>query len=612
MSDNSFSLVQVLGQYRWNYVLSLLFLIIAILAQSLEPKILQLTVDSIVAHTSGDDHQVIEEQDWVSQQMYRLLAKPGEISIEMLLLGLGLLYIGISFIRGGLWFASAAIKVYVAEKIVQGLRDTVFKVIQSLPLDFFSEMPKGELIQRSTGDVDTIKRFVEDDIINLVRTTCLFLFALLMMILSNWQYALISMALVPVIGVIAYFFFQWEGKIWKEHEAEADKLNDMIQENLNGIRVVKAFANEQHEQDKFDQQNQKKLAIGVKHEFLHVMYWPLTEALTYIQIALNALIGGYFVLNQYVTIGEFMSYQMYVGMMAWPMRHIGETLSHTGMALVALERVSKILHAPAESDEGQKEASHFQGHITFNQVSFKYKKDAEQYALQDVSFQIKPGEKIAIIGPTGAGKSTLTKLLLRFYEPNQGDILIDGVNIRNYTKKTLRERIGMSLQKAFLFSTTLKENIAYTQAQAESPQVDDAARVAQAYQMKQKFPEGFETLVGEKGVTLSGGQKQRVALARTVLPEPDILILDDTTSAVDTATERAIFQALADKTRKITTIIISHRVTSIKQADRIFVMDQGRIVREGSHKSLLKEDPYYQKIHEIQATLEQEIVNVQS
>ncbi|MEO1652647.1 MAG: ABC transporter ATP-binding protein, partial [Bacteroidota bacterium] len=482
-----------------------------------------------------------------------------------------------------------------------------FRKIQHLPLASFGKISKGELIQRCTGDIDTLKKFLQNQLITLLRLGGLIFFAFTMMCLIHWPYALISTALTPVLALVGYWFFQKEGKIWEIHEAEADKVNTMVQENLNNIRLVSAFAREEYEKKRFDQQNQSKKAIGFRHERLHSIYWPSTDLLVFIQVTISIFVGGYLVMKGQITLGEFISFNAYANMVAWPMRQSGQVISEMGMARVALQRFSEIMNSPEEKDPGQRMTSHLQGLIEFRNVTFKYPYTEGAPTLQDVSFRVKAGQKLAIIGPTGAGKSTIAKLLLGFYPIDKGEILLDGYPLESYSKKFLREKIGIALQKAFLFSRSIEDNMRYAQPQASSEKVESVARIAQAYKMKHIFPEGFSTLVGEKGVTLSGGQKQRVALARTILTEPDILIMDDITSALDTETESALLKALEAPSENKTQIMISHRFTSVKDADQIIVLEKGKVIQQGSPEDLLKVEGYFRDIHQVQTSVEQEI-----
>ncbi|MEL6132667.1 MAG: ABC transporter ATP-binding protein, partial [Bacteroidota bacterium] len=386
-----------------------------------------------------------------------------------------------------------------------------------------------------------------------------------------------------------------------------DKLNNLVQENLNGIRTVIAYNNQNYEIEKFYDQNVKKRGMGLKQNLLHTFFWPLSDFLGFFQISVSVITGGYFAMKGEMSVGELLSSYTYLGMIAWPMRQLGRTLSELGIATVAMERLREIQDAKPESKEGQTPQT-VKGELRFENVYFRYR-PTDEWVLKDVSFEVKAGEKVAFVGPTGAGKSTLIKLLLALYQPQKGQIYLDDQPLDSYAPAFLRAQIGLALQKAFLFSTTIKDNIAYAKPKSTLENVIEAAQVAQFGEISSLFTDGYETMVGEKGVTLSGGQKQRVALARTLLPEPQLLILDDITSALDTDTEQALFQALKDALKNKTAFILSHRITSIQQADRILVLDEGRIVQEGTHDRLHKIPGYYQEIHQIQSTVEAEILN---
>ncbi|TVM01563.1 MAG: ABC transporter ATP-binding protein, partial [Candidatus Brocadia sp. WS118] len=311
-----------------------------------------------------------------------------------------------------------------------------------------------------------------------------------------------------------------------------------------------------------------------------------------------------------ITVGELLSFFSYITMVSWPMRQVGRVLSQMGMALVAIERIDEILQAEPERQDGNPITQRLKGEIEFRDVHFSYNGETSEKVLEGISFKIKPGEKVAFIGPTGSGKSTIISLLVNLYEPDRGEILIDGQDIRTLSRRSLRKKIGVVLQTPFLFSTTVQENIIYANPLAEENQILDSVKIAKVDEIEEVLPNGFHTLVGEKGVTLSGGQKQRVALARTLLSQPDILVLDDVTSAVDTHTEHSILQALEAPMSDKTTLIISHRITSIQKADRILVLSNGRIVQEGDHDRLVGMEGYYREIHNLQTTLEKEIHGV--
>ena len=595
----------VLDKYKWQYLLSGLLLILSIFFRSFEPKILQITIDGVLKWRLTNQVTSEIKTDEITRILYNMLPDLNVESVGWALILLALMYVGISLLRGGFLFAADVIKAWASENIAKNQRDKVFAHIQRLPLSFFSKITRGELIQRSTGDIDTIKEFIKYQILSVVRILAIFFISFGMMAIVDLQYALISIIISPLIGITSYLFFKREKKVWREHEEASDLLNNMVQENLNGIRLVSAYANEEFEIQKFKEQNKHKRTMGIKHNRLHAFFWPMSDFLGLLQIAISIIAGGYFALQGRITLGELLSFYTYINMIAWPMRELGKLLSKMGMALVAMDRISEIMNAEPESKAGE-EVESLNGGIIFKDVNFAYP-GSDELALKNINFSIKAGEKIAIIGPTGSGKSSLIRLLLRLYKVNEGEIFLDKKPLVDYSRKSLRKKIGLALQKPFLFSTTISENIAYTRPGSDHGRIKQVASMAQIAEINEIFPKGYDTLVGEKGVTLSGGQKQRVALARTLLPKPEILVLDDITSAVDTETEQAIFEALETTLATQTTLIISHRITSIQQADRILVLRDGELIQEGTPESLANEPGYYQQILSIQANVEEEI-----
>jgi ATP-binding cassette, subfamily B, bacterial len=592
--------LRILGPYRWQYALATALLMGSMFWRSLEPRVLQVLVDQVYRSLIITVNAPAPfAPDFVSQGFQYVLPALTRANLPVILLGLGLIYGCFSGLRALFLFTSSVLKDSATERAIKQLRNSAFTHIQHMPLAHLTTLPKGELVQRCTGDIDKLKQFLGQQVIAIIRLSSSVGFCLLMMALLNWQYALISVMLAPVIGWYGYSFYSKMQPVWKAHEAEADRLSSVVQENLNGIRVVTSFANQRYEIDRFAAQNTRRQAVGLRQIGMHSRYFALSDFLVNLQITISVLAGGYFALTGRITVGELLGFFAYVNQMAWPMRELGKLLSQTGQALVAMHRITDILDAPQEDLSGEN-ATHFLGDIRFENVSFTYPGGAVP-VLTDVSFHIRPGERIALIGPMGSGKSTLINLLLRLYEPDSGTILIDDQPINSYAKPFLRSRIGVAQQRAFLFSTTIRGNMAYTRPGSDDDTVEQAAQIAQAHRMKQSFPDGFQTVVGERGVTLSGGQQQRVALARTVLADPDILVLDDTTSAVDASTEQAIFDGLADSLAQKTTIIVSHRISSISQADRILVLHQGRIVQQGTPDELAQQPGYYQTIYDLQS-----------
>jgi ATP-binding cassette subfamily B protein len=601
-------LFEILDKWKYRYITAAALLVISIGFRLLEPKVLQIAVDKIIGFFVAKGSAPIVTEDFVTRALYSFLP---ELKIEnavMILISLGIMFLVISLLRGATMFSSSAITADSTEKATKKLRDRLFSHLQHLPMEYYGKTPTGELIQRCTGDVETVRKFAAMQVVESIRMAAIFIDAFVMMMMVNVTYALIAVALFPIVLVCSVYFFKKEGEIWTKHEAEQDKLTAMVQENLSGIRVVKAFAKENYEIDKFTKQNKNKRVWGLKLLKLHSIYWPGSDVIVYLQYAISNVVGAYFALTNQITVGELAAFYTYAAYVTWPMRRLAQLVSEMGMTSVAIDRIYSILNYKQENYSGSDNSGkELEGSIEFDNVYFKYEED-ETGILNGVSFKIKPSEKIALLGPTGAGKSTIISLLMRFYEPAKGEIKIDGKNISDYSRPFLRSKIGVVLQKPFLFSTSIKENIAYSNPDTRIDEIVESAKVANIHDIiTDIFPNAYDTVVGEKGVTLSGGQKQRVTLARTILKNPDILVLDDSTSSVDTETEFEIQKALIGVTRNKTTIVIAHRVTSVQGCDRIIVLDKGKVIEQGTHEELIENNGFYKKIYDIQVSIEDEI-----
>ena len=489
------------------------------------------------------------------------------------------------------------------------MRDRLFSHIQALPLAYHSKTPTGELIQRCTGDVETLRKFAATQVVEVIRLSALFVGAFVMMATINMTYALIAIMFAPVILIGSIYYFKRESIIWNEHEKEQDKLSIIVQENLSGIRVVKAFAKENYEIDKFTKQNEEKKKWGLKLVKLNRIYWPSSDFLVHTQIAISIFFGGYLTLSNQLSIGELTAFYSYSMFVTWPMRRIGQIVSDMGMTTVSIKRLFSILDIEQEDYSGKNyEGKQLKGDIEFKDVSFRYEGNEKHRVLNSINFKVNAGEKSRFLDHPGAGKTTIISLLMRFFEADSGSILVDGKKIDSYSKEYLRSRFGVVLQKPFLFSTTIKDNIAYANPDSHIDEVIEASRAAKIHDIiTEVFPNSYETIVGEKGVTLSGGQKQRVTIARTLLKDPDILIFDDSTSAVDSETEYEIQKELRNMIKGKTTFIIAHRITSIQDCDRIIVLDKGNIIEDGTHEELLLNNGFYKKVYDIQVSIEDEI-----
>lgn len=607
--NNLKKIFQILGRWKVYYMLSAAMLIIATFIRMLEPKVLQIAVDKVVVYFQSSGEIKFVPEDFITKFFYNILPELRMDNLQIVLIALGIIFLVISLFRGLFAFISSAVNASSTEKATKELRDRLFSHIQALPIAYHSKTPTGELIQRCTGDVESIRKFISTQIVEVIRLSALFTGAFIMMAIINFTYSLVAISVVPIIFIWSYYFFKKESEIWEGHEKEQDKLSIIVQENLSGIRVVKAFAKENFEIEKFTKQNEAKRMWGLRLNRLNKLFWPLSDVVIQSQIAVTAFFGGYMTLTNQLSIGELTAFFTYSSFVTWPMRRIGQIVSEMGIASIALKRLFAILDVVQEDYSGKNyEGKKLKGEIEFRNVSFKYEGNEKDRVLNDISFKVNSGEKIALLGPTGAGKTTIISLLMRFFEVDSGKIFIDGKEIDTYSKEYLRSRFGVVLQKPFLFSTTIKDNIAYANPDSHIDAVIEASRIAKIHDIiTEVFPDSYETIVGEKGVTLSGGQKQRVTIARTLLKDPDILIFDDSTSAVDSETEFEIQKALRKLIKGKTTFIIAHRITSIQDCDRIIVLDKGNIIEEGTHEELIKMEGFYKKIYEIQVSIEEEI-----
>ena len=435
--------------------------------------------------------------------------------------------------------------------------------------------------------------------------------ALVIMLGIHVQMTLYSMILVPPLFLFAMLFFNWVRKSFTQMDEAEGKMSAVLQENLTGVRVVRAFGRQKFEVDKFNAANDDLLKKHRRLCDLLAVYWSASDALSMTQTGVTLLMGVFIVARGWgeLTVGEMTIFVSYISMLLWPIRQLGRILSDMGKSFVSLNRIDEILSQKPETEDENAICPPLNRTIEFDNVQFAYEK--ANPVLRGVSFVVQPGQTVAILGATGSGKSTLMHLLQRLYEVDAGAIRIGGEDIRNIKKSHLRSRIGLILQEPFLYSRTVRANIGISVPDPADEEIYGAARTAAAHEFIQEFENGYETLVGERGVTLSGGQKQRVAIARTLLRENDILIFDDSLSAVDTETDKAIREALKEQRVSgevgATTFIISHRLTTLSEADFIVVLDGGKIVQQGTHNALIHEDGLYRRIYQIQAALEEEL-----
>jgi len=514
-------------------------------------------------------------------------------------------------------FMSSWMANFTAENSTRRLRDHLFDHIQRLSYSYHSESKTGDLLDRATSDVDTLRRFFADQAIGVGRIVMIFIISFIAIARINLRLALVSIIIFPIVLVISLIFFKRLSKAYEAYQAQGAILSTDLQENLSGVRVVKAFARQEYEIEKFDKENREKLRLGKKFNWMHALFWPLSDIICSAQSVGSNFYAAMMVLNGGITLGDFISFHGLLGWLIWPIRNLGRLIIDTSRALVSYGRIAVVLQAPEEDMTGctyQPEEG-IRGQICFDKVSFAYEKD--QLVLDDVSFSCQAGMVVALLGSTGSGKTSLVNLLPRFYDVTSGQILLDGVNLNAYSRDFLRSQIGVVEQEPFLFSCSIRDNITYgVHREVSQEEIENAAREAAIHDVILSFKNGYDTLVGERGVTLSGGQKQRLAIARTLLINPRILILDDSTSSVDMETEVQIRAALESLMTDRTTFIIAHRIQSIMNADLILVFDKGKIVQMGGHEELLSQPGIYKDIYDIQAridsALKEEIDRVES
>ena len=573
---------RLLRGYRWIYVGAILGVGIAAVARTGTYMLLGYYVDEVLVNETSQ-------------------FKPLEIALA---------FIGLSLVMGLFAFISGALAGRTAEGIAKRVRDYVFDHIQHLTFTYHDQTNTGELIQRSTSDIDAIRRFFADQAIGIGRISMLFLVNLGALLILDWRLALISIIVVPFTITLSVVFFGRVSKAYEKYQEQDAVLSSRLQENLTGVRVVKAFARQAYEIDKFETENWEKYLRGKRLLLMHSGYWPVSDILTGIQMLGGLAVGGLMAINGTITVGAYITYAGLLVWILWPIRNLGRLIVQMSSGLVSFDRVMTVVKEKREPlDTGKYlPESEVAGSLEFENIGFAYDDAPNVSVLQEINFSVKPGQVIALLGSTGSGKTTLANLLPRFYEYTEGKILLDGVELKQYPRSYLRNQIGTVEQEPFLFSRTIGENITYgIDREVTQEEVEEAAKAAAVHDSIMTFPDKYDTIVGEKGVTLSGGQKQRVAIARTIIKNPRILIFDDATSSVDLETEADIRRALEHLMEHRTTFIIAHRIQSVEHADLIVVLDKGRIIQSGTHDELLAQEGVYRKIYDIQTQIDAEL-----
>lgn len=510
--------------------------------------------------------------------------------------------IGIAIAKGITDFGNRYSMEFSAQRVIYDLRNELYTHLQELSFSFYDRAQTGQLMARVTGDVERLRNFLGQTLMNLVSSATIFFVVLVRMLGMDWRLTLVSLVAIPFLVDAVTKFSRRVRPTYIVIQQQLAEMTAVLQENITGVRVVRAFAQEDHEREKFRDQNQKFFDKNVYSVRMWSYYFPYMNFCTGLASVLVIWFGGGEVIRGRLTLGQLVAFNSYVLQLVMPLRMLGWVVNNFTRASASGERVFELLDAEQQIKDlpGATDLTGCTGHVRLEDVSFSYVADAETPVLNGISIDAKPGETIALLGATGSGKSTIINLIPRFYDVTGGRITVDGRDIRDLTLKSLRAQIGIVSQETFLFSTSIKENIAYGKHGATDAEIIAAAKAARIHDFIASLPKGYETVVGERGVGLSGGQKQRVAIARALLMNPRILILDDSTSSVDTETEYLIQQALHTLMQNRTTFVIAQRLSTVKNADQIVVLKDGVVVERGRHAELLATSGIYSEIYEMQ------------
>ena len=577
----------------WLFGLGLLCSMLNTAFNSLTPQIIRMTVDSII----GSE----ELPGWFTALgLQRLLQ--GDTARVLLLAAAAVLAAAI--LSGVFSFLARINTARASENAIKSLRDALYGHIQKLPFSWHTAHQTGEIIQRCTSDVEVIRNFVSAQMVEVFRIVFLIVMTMAIMFSMNVKISLVVAVFIPIIALYSFFFSSKISKRFMDADIAEGKLSSTVQENLTGVRVVRAFGRENFEIERFDERNNHFADLWIRLGHMMTTYWSTGDFIMALQVLTVICVGTVSAVNGEITLGEFLAFVSYNATLTWPVRSLGKILAEMSKTGVSLERVSYILLAEPEHDPPRALQPPMDRDISFEHVTFSY--ENQKPVLDDVTFTIPAGSTFAILGGTGSGKTTLMHLLNRLYdlEPGCGRITIGGVDISRISRGYLRKNVAIVLQEPFLFSRTIRENIGITAQERDRDAmleyVRAAARSACVDEAIEGFAQGYETVVGERGVTLSGGQKQRVAIARMLTQNAPVMIFDDSLSAVDAETDAKIRQQLKEKMGSATTILISHRITTLMQADRILVLDNGRVADLGTHEELIARPGIYRDIYEIQ------------
>lgn len=596
-----------LGKGLYTYMLiAIVLLVFSRVTYSMIPLFTQYVFKTLLEQPGISDPNLIFNDVNLPSVLTRYFALSESVMEEIIKVAVILMVLQI--VRFFFRYIELYIRGFVQNQMGQNLRVKMYRHIQGLPYTFHNNSDSGDLIQRSTSDIETSVRFVSGTFMEFIFLFSTLIFGAYQIYAINALMVFILLGIMPFVAISSIWYFKKNDKMYQEVEEAESSMMTVIQENLSSARIVRAFGNEAYEIKKMREKNDTHREKRLKTGKIVSRYWGIMDFIAIIQYVFVTVLGIFFLERNVLDPAQITAVLGLVGMLIWPIRGLGHMINDYAKALAASKRIFEILDKPLEFETDGKLKPEIKGSITFDHVSFKFD-DTESHVLKDISFDIKAGETVAFIGRTGSGKSTIMNVLMRMFDYDKGEIRIDGVVLKDIDKKHMRSHLGVVLQEPFLFSKTVFENITIANRKATKERVFYAAHTASLERDIKTFKKGYETIVGEKGTTLSGGQKQRVAIARILVSEKPILIFDDALSAVDSQTDLLIREALKNQTNKQTTLIITHRMATAREASKIIVLDKGLIEAIGTHDELILKPGLYQDLWNIQGRLEKEFLD---
>ena len=597
--------IRYLGNHRRSTLMAYGALLIATLAQLAVPQLTENMIDAITSGVRADAILNLPEaaQNAAARQIGMSLdqLRLDSVDAESLLINAALFIVAFAVMRGFFAFVQAFMAEQTSQGVAYDFRNEIFAKIQRLSFSYHDQQQTGQLMIRATDDVEKVRLFIAQGLVLTVQAFLLLTVTLLILFFTNWKLTLVILPTLPVALVTFIVFGMVTRELFVKVQQKISRMNTVLQEALAGIKVVKAFAREDYEQQRFENAANDLLAQSLRISRTFAFLFPMIFLIAQIGQAAILHFGGRQIINGTLGLGEYQKFSLYLIYVFFPLGQLGFIISLMAQASASSDRIFEILDVENEITDipGATELPPIEGNIEFKDVTFRYFRSSEP-VLSNVSFTAKAGQTVALLGATGSGKTTIINLLPRFYDPAEGVILIDGHDIKSVKLDSLRERIGIVLQESTLFSGSIRENIAFGKSDAPMDEIIEAAKAAAAHDFIMTFPNGYETPVGERGMTLSGGQKQRIAIARALLLNPHLLILDDSTSSVDLITERRIQQALDQLMKNRTSFVIAQRISTVRNADLILVLDKGELVAQGTHAELMEESPIYADIYHSQ------------